>query len=82
MILEMLFSERNHVCSVCVTNGHCELQSLAQKLGITHVDFPTVSQAVPVDASHERFVLDHNRCICARAACACATRSKARTPGT
>src|SRR5262245_9354965 len=22
-ILEMLFSERNHVCSVCVSNGHC-----------------------------------------------------------
>ena len=26
--------ERNHVCSVCVTNGHCELQSLAQTLGV------------------------------------------------
>ena len=30
MILELLFAERNHVCSVCVANGHCELQSLAQ----------------------------------------------------
>ena len=29
-ILELLFAERNHVCSVCVANGHCELQSLAQ----------------------------------------------------
>ena len=28
-ILEMLFAERNHVCSVCVANGHCELQALA-----------------------------------------------------
>ena len=27
MILELLFTERNHVCSVCVSNGHCELQS-------------------------------------------------------
>jgi bidirectional [NiFe] hydrogenase diaphorase subunit len=34
VIVEMLFSERNHICSVCVTNGHCELQTLAQKLGI------------------------------------------------
>ena len=40
MILELLFTERNHVCSVCVSNGHCELQTLAQKLGITHVHFP------------------------------------------
>src|SRR5450755_4863423 len=35
MIVELLFSERNHVCSVCVSNGHCELQNMAQKLGIT-----------------------------------------------
>ena len=30
-ILEMLFAERNHICSVCVANGHCELQALAQQ---------------------------------------------------
>src|SRR3954447_24753825 len=29
MVVEMLFSERNHVCSVCVSNGSCELQSMA-----------------------------------------------------
>ncbi len=29
MIVELLFAERNHVCSVCVANGHCELQDLA-----------------------------------------------------
>jgi hypothetical protein len=39
-IMELLFAERNHVCSVCVTNGHCDLQSLALKLGVTHVHFP------------------------------------------
>ena len=32
-ILELLFAERNHVCSVCVTNGHCDLQSLALSWG-------------------------------------------------
>jgi len=25
MIIELLFAERNHVCAVCVANGHCEL---------------------------------------------------------
>ncbi len=40
MILELLFAERNHVCSVCVSNGHCELQSRAQQHGMTHVRFP------------------------------------------
>ena len=40
MILELLLTERNHICSVCVSNGHCELQWLAQKLDITHVHYP------------------------------------------
>ena len=62
-ILELLFAERNHVCSVCVTNGHCDLQALALRLGMTHVHFPYQYPRLPVDASHEHFVADHNRCI-------------------
>jgi bidirectional [NiFe] hydrogenase diaphorase subunit len=72
-ILELLFAERNHVCAVCVSNGHCELQSLAQKLGLTHVRLPYRNPALPVDASHERFTADHNRCIlCTRCVRICA----------
>ena len=37
--VELLFVERNHVCAVCVSNGHCELQSMATALGITTVRF-------------------------------------------
>src|SRR5690348_2567900 len=40
MIIELLFSERNHICSVCVANGNCELQFLAQKLDILHIPYP------------------------------------------
>jgi bidirectional [NiFe] hydrogenase diaphorase subunit len=72
MIVELLFTERNHVCSVCVSNGHCELQTMAQKLGITHVRFPYRYPRVLVDASHDRFVIDHNRCIlCTRCVRVC-----------
>ena len=72
MILELLFTERNHVCSVCVSNGHCELQMLAQRLGITHVHFPYRYPKEEVDASHDRFVIDHNRCIlCTRCVRVC-----------
>jgi len=72
LILELLFSERNHICSVCVSNGHCELQSLAMNLGMMHVHFPYLYPPLPVDASHERFVLDHNRCImCTRCVRVC-----------
>lgn len=73
MILELLFAERNHVCSVCVANGHCELQALAQSQGITHVRLPYRNPALSVDASHERFTADHNRCIlCTRCVRVCA----------
>jgi len=71
-ILELLFAERNHVCSVCVTNGHCDLQSLALRMGITHIHFPYQYPKQPVDASHERFVVDHIRCVlCARCVRVC-----------
>jgi len=70
--LELLFAERNHVCSVCVTNGHCDLQTLAVRLGMTHVHFPYQYPRMPVDASHDRFVVDHNRCIlCTRCVRVC-----------
>ena len=39
MIVELLFAERNHVCSVCVANGNCELQDLAVAVGMDHVRF-------------------------------------------
>lgn len=71
-ILELLFSERNHICSVCVSNGHCELQHLSQKLGMTHVHVPYRYPVQPVDASHPRFVADHNRCVlCTRCVRVC-----------
>jgi len=71
-ILELLFAERNHVCSVCVVNNHCELQSLAQTEGVTHVRLPYRNPKLSVDASHERFVADQNRCIlCTRCVRVC-----------
>jgi bidirectional [NiFe] hydrogenase diaphorase subunit len=72
LLLELLFSERNHICAVCVSNGNCDLQSLAQWLGLTHVRFPYRHPTLPVDASHARFVIDHNRCIlCTRCVRVC-----------
>ncbi|HYL46008.1 MAG TPA: bidirectional hydrogenase complex protein HoxU [Candidatus Limnocylindrales bacterium] len=80
MILELVFAERNHVCSVCVSNGACELQSLAQSQGLTHIEFPYRFPKLTVNASHERFTLDHNRCIlCTRCVRVCAEIEGART---
>ena len=71
-IVELLFAERNHVCSVCVSNGHCELQYLAQKCGVDHVRVPYRQASYHVDSSHEMFRLDHDRCIlCTRCVRVC-----------
>ena len=70
--LELLLSERNHVCAVCVSNGHCELQSLAAALGVTNVRYGYRYPKLQVDLSHPRYVLDHNRCIlCTRCVRVC-----------
>ena len=62
-ITEMMFMERNHVCAVCVANNHCELQNMADELGIKHFDLPRINPQVDIDASHKLFAIDHNRCI-------------------
>jgi bidirectional [NiFe] hydrogenase diaphorase subunit len=72
MILELFFAERNHVCSVCVANTACELQALAAQQGMDHVRFDYLNPSLPVDVSHERFGVDHNRCVlCTRCVRAC-----------
>jgi bidirectional [NiFe] hydrogenase diaphorase subunit len=72
MVLELLFAERNHVCAVCVSNNHCELQSLAAKLGVNSVRYKYSYPKLTVDSTHPRYVLDHNRCIlCTRCVRVC-----------
>lgn len=72
MILELLFAERNHVCAVCVSNGHCELQTMAVQQGMDHVRFDYRYNAFDVDITHPRYGLDHNRCIlCTRCVRVC-----------
>jgi bidirectional [NiFe] hydrogenase diaphorase subunit len=72
MIVELFFAERNHVCSVCVANGHCELQDMAASVGMDHVRLEYQFPKLPVDVSHDLFGIDHNRCIlCTRCVRVC-----------
>jgi bidirectional [NiFe] hydrogenase diaphorase subunit len=69
---ELLFAERNHVCSVCVANGNCDLQELGYKTGMDHVRYPHLYPHCEVDTSHQLYVIDHNRCImCTRCVRVC-----------
>lgn len=72
MTLELLFAERNHVCAVCVANGHCELQSLAYSQGMDHVRYEYRFPRWGMDNTHPLFGMDHNRCIlCTRCVRVC-----------
>jgi bidirectional [NiFe] hydrogenase diaphorase subunit len=72
MILELLFAEGNHICAVCVANNHCELQDAAMAAGMDHQRLDYTYPLREVDISHQRFGIDHNRCIlCTRCVRAC-----------
>jgi bidirectional [NiFe] hydrogenase diaphorase subunit len=71
-VIELLFTEGNHVCAICVANGHCELQNLAVEVGMDHSRLPYRFPERSLDLSHIQFGLDHNRCIlCTRCVRVC-----------
>ncbi len=71
-IVELLFAERNHVCSVCVANGNCELQALGAAVEMDHVRFDYLHPSEHVDLTHALFGIDHNRCVlCTRCVRVC-----------
>jgi len=72
MIVGLLASEGNHQCAVCTVNNHCELQNLAYDVGLLYVRVPYLYPDKHIDASHESFILDHNRCVlCTRCVRVC-----------
>lgn len=72
MLVELLFSEGNHVCAVCVANDNCELQNMAIEVGMDHTRFAYRFPDREMDLSHKQFGIDHNRCIlCTRCVRVC-----------
>jgi formate dehydrogenase major subunit len=72
-VLNMLFSENNHICPFCpVSGGDCELQNAAYHEQMTHWPYLPEWQPQAVDASADDFIFDPNRCIlCRRCVRAC-----------
>jgi formate dehydrogenase major subunit len=63
LVLELMFTERNHLCAQCVASGDCELQQLGYRYQMDNTRYPYAWPALPVDSQHEYLVIDHNRCI-------------------
>lgn len=72
LILELIFTERNHFCMFCEKSGDCELQKLAYRYQMDNVRYPYTFPSLPVDSLSDYLVIDHNRCVlCGRCVRAC-----------
>jgi len=70
--VELLLSNHQVDCPNCVRNLNCELQTLAQTLGVREVRFAGEKSSYPVDTSTPAIVRDPNKCIlCRRCVAVC-----------
>lgn len=63
LVLDLIFSERNHFCMYCEASGECELQRLGYRYNLKNWAYPTYTKPFAVDASHRFYLMEHNRCV-------------------
>ncbi len=61
--LELLLANHHRDCTTCLRSGDCDLQELAETMGIKDVRFAPRTETVPVDTSNPSIVRDPNKCI-------------------
>ena len=66
MTVELILSDHPYECPTCPRNLNCELQSLAERLGIREVRFTGEREERAVDTSTPAIVRDPNKCILCR----------------
>jgi len=72
VILDLILSSHNRDCLTCVRNGNCELQVLAQKFGITDIEFEGEKVKEHIDDLSPSIVRDSSKCIlCKRCVAVC-----------
>ena len=66
MAMELLLSRHPQKCTECVRNGNCELQELAELMGIREVRFEYHQRKGDIDLSSPSIVRDPSKCILCR----------------
>lgn len=61
--VELLLANHDQQCPTCPRSANCQLQNLAQRLGIRKVRFKPVHEPVPLDESSPSLVRDPNKCV-------------------
>ncbi|MCM8814175.1 MAG: NADH-dependent [FeFe] hydrogenase, group A6 [Candidatus Omnitrophica bacterium] len=73
VVLELILANHPKDCLACYRNQNCELQSLAQELGIDSIRYPKIrKQDYDLDTSSPSIIRDANKCIlCGRCIATC-----------
>ncbi|MGC2873298.1 [FeFe] hydrogenase, group A [Ihubacter sp. rT4E-8] len=63
MVIELLLAAHCRDCTTCAANGVCDLQNLANRLGVTDIRFENYKEHLPLDTTSPCVVRDLNKCI-------------------
>ncbi len=70
--LELILSNHEKKCLTCPRNRNCELQQLADELGIDELRYEGQNEVYELDCASTSLVRDNNKCIlCRRCVAAC-----------
>src|SRR4030042_3335284 len=72
-VIEFLLSDHPQDCTICQKNGHCELQFVAEQIGVREIRVPrTDFTDHRIDDSSPSLIRDASKCInCLRCVTAC-----------
>ena len=65
-MLELILSDHDRSCLTCKRNQSCELQALANEMGIEDIEFPGERIVKTIDELSPSIVRDNNKCILCR----------------
>lgn len=64
--LELLLSNHERKCLTCVRNRNCELQTLAEELGIDEISYEGERKEHEIDQLSPSIIRDNNKCVLCR----------------
>ncbi len=62
-VVELLLSEHHRECTTCIRNINCELQNIADNLGIRDLSATGETKSIPLQQNNSFIVRDYNKCI-------------------
>ncbi len=71
-MVELLLSDHHRECTTCIRNLNCELQNVADSLGIRNLKFTGEMKSLKVQNENPYIIRDYNKCIkCRRCEAIC-----------